>query len=229
MWLTRPQPNNINNCYSSSFHCRFLVYLHLHCFCCCCSIFKSCPTFCDPMDYSIPGHPVLHCLPEFVQTHIHWVGDAIQPSHLLLPLSPSALNLSQHQGLSSEPAHHIRWPKYWSFSFSISPSSEYSGVISFRIDLFDLDCLETLRSLLQHRNSKASILWLSAFFMVQLSHPYMTTGKNTAFTIQNFVGKVTSLLFNTLSRFVIAFLSRSKYISCCGCSHHPQWFGSTRK
>ena len=123
---------------------------------------------------------------------------------------------------SIEPAHHIRWPKYWSFSFSISPSSEYSGVISFRIDLFDLDCLETLRSLLQHRNSKASILWLSAFFMVQLSHPYMTTGKNTAFTIQNFVGKVTSLLFNTLSRFVIAFLSRSKYISCCGCSHHPQ-------
>jgi len=159
----------------------------------------------------------------------HWVGDAIQPSHPLWPHSPPALNLSQHQGLSSEPAHHIRWPKYWSFSFSINPSSEYSGVISFRIDLFDLDRLGTLKSLLQYRNSKASILWLSAFFMVQLSHPYMTTGKNTAFTIQNFVGKVTSLLFNMLSRFVIAFLSRSKYISCCGCSHHPQWFRSTRK
>ena len=180
------------------------------------------------MDCSIPGLPVLHCLPEFAQTHIHWVGDAIQPSHPLLPLSP-ALNLSQHEGLSSEPGHHIRWPKYWSFIFSISPSSEYSGVISFRIDLFDLDRLGTLKSLLQHRNSKASILWLSAFFMVQLSHPYMTTGKNTAFTIQNIVGKVTSPLFNTLSRFVIAFLSRRKHVSCCGCSHHPQWFGSTRK
>ena len=123
---------------------------------------------------------------------------------------------------SKESVLHIRWPKYWSFSFSISPSSEYSGVISFRIDLFDLDRLGTLKSLLQHRNSKASILWLSAFFMVQLSHPYMTTGKNIALTIRTFVSKVMSLLSNTLSRFVIAFLSRRKHVSCCGCSHHPQ-------
>ena len=136
---------------------------------------------------------------------------------LLLPPIPPSIRV-----FSNESAHHIRWPKYWSFSFSISPSSEYSGVISFRIDLFDLDHLGTLKSLLQHHNSKASILWLSAFFMVQLSHPYMTTGKNIAFTIQNFVGKVTSLLFNMLSRFVIAFLSQSKHNLFCGCSHHPQ-------
>ena len=104
---------------------------------------------------------------------------------------------------SSELALHIRWPKYWSFSFSISPSNEYSGLISFGIDWFDLLVVQgTLKSLLQHRNSKASILWHSAFFMVQLSHPYMTTGKTIGLTIRTFVGKVTSLLFNTLSSFL---------------------------
>ena len=112
---------------------------------------------------------------------------------------------------SNEPVLCIRWSKYWSFSFSISPSSEYSGLISFRIDWFDLLAVQgTLKSLLQHHSSKASILWHSALFRVQLSHPYMTTGKTIALTRQTFVGKVMSLLFNMLSRFVIAFRSRSK-------------------
>ena len=106
---------------------------------------------------------------------------------------------------------HIRWPKYWSFSFSISPSSEYSGLISFRINWFDLHAVQgTCKSLLQHHSLKASILWRSAFFMVQLLHPYMTTGKTIALTRRTFVGKVMSLLFNMLSGFVIAFLPRSK-------------------
>ena len=112
---------------------------------------------------------------------------------------------------SSESVLRIRWPKYWSFSFSISPSNEYSGLISFRMDWLDLLAVQgTLNSFLQHHNSKASILQYSAFSVVQLSHPYMTTGKPTALTVQTFVGKVMSLLFNMLSRFVIAFLPRSK-------------------
>ena len=112
---------------------------------------------------------------------------------------------------SEESVFLIRWPKYWGFSFSISPSNEYSELISFRMDWFDLLTVEgTLKSYLQHHSSKASILQCSVFFMVQLSHPYMTTGKNIALTRQTFVGKVMSLLFNTLSRFVIVFLPRSK-------------------
>ena len=132
--------------------------------------------FCDPMDCSTPGFPVLW-VPDFAQTHVHWVGDAIQPSHPLL--SPfAAFNLSQHQGLFNESVLCIRWPKYWSFSFSISASNEYSGLISFRIDWFDLLAVQgTLKSLLQHHSSKTSILGNSTFFMVQFSHPYMTTGK----------------------------------------------------
>ena len=121
-------------------------------------------------------------------------------SLLLLPsIFPS------NRVFSNESALHIRWPKYWSFIFSISPSNEYSGLISCRIDWFDLAVQGTLKSLLQHHSSKASILWCSAFFIVQLSHPYMTTGKIIALTRRTFVGKVMSLLFNTLSRFVIAF------------------------
>ena len=112
---------------------------------------------------------------------------------------------------SSESALCIRWPKDWSFSFSISPSNEYSGLISFRTDWLDLLAIQaTLKSLLQHHSSKASVPWCSAFFMIQLSHPYMTTGKTIALTIQTFVGNVMSLLFNVLSRFVIVFLPRSK-------------------
>ena len=114
---------------------------------------------------------------------------------------------------SSESVLHIRWPKYWSFSFSISPSSEYSGLISFRMDWFDLLAVQgTLKSLLQHHSSKASILWFSAFFMVQFSHLYVTTGKTIALTRRTFVSTVISLPFNTLSRFLIAFLPRSKHL-----------------
>ena len=138
-------------------------------------------------------------------------GDAIQTSHPLLSPSPPALSLSQHRGLSNESVLHIRWPKYWSFSYSISPSSEYSGLISFRMDWLDLLALQgTLKSLLQHHSSKASILPHSAFFTVQLLHLYMTTGKTIALTRRTFVGKVMFLLFNMLSRLVITFLPRSK-------------------
>ena len=174
------------------------------------SVAQLCPTLCDPMNHSRPGLPVHHQLPKSTQTHVHWVGDAIQPSHPLSSHSPPALNLSQHQGLSNE-SLRIRWPKYWSFSFSISPSNEYSGLISFKMDWLDLLAVQgTLKSLLQHHTSKASILWWSAFFIVQLSHPYMTTGKTIALTRQTFVDKVMSLIFNMLSRLVITFLPRSK-------------------
>ena len=126
-----------------------------------------------------------------------------------LPLLPSIL--PSIRVFSNESAHHIRWSKYWRFSFNISPSSEYSRLISFRIDWLDLLVVQgTLKSLIQHHSPKASVHWRSAIFMVHLSHPPMTTGKTIALTIRNFVIKKMSLLFNTLSRFVIAFLSRSK-------------------
>ena len=150
--------------------------------------------------------------PELAQTHAHQVSDAIQPSHPLSCPSPPAFNLSQHQGLFKWVSSSHQVAKYWSFSFSISHSNEYSGLIFFRIDWFDLllSVQGTLTSLLQRHSSKASILWRSVFFMVQLSHPYMTTGKTIVLTTQTFVGKVMSLLFNMLSRLVIAFLPRSK-------------------
>ena len=176
----------------------------------CCSVAKLYLTL-QPHGLQHTRLPCPSPSPEFSQAHNHWVNDGIQPSHPLSSPSPSTFNLSQHQGLSNESALCIRWPKYWSFSFSISPSHEYSGLISFRIDWLDLLAVQgTLKSLLQHHASKASILQRSAFFMVQFSHPYMTTGKIIALTIQTFVCKVMSLLFDTLSRFVIAFLSRSK-------------------
>ena len=162
---------------------------------------------CDPMNCSTWGLPVHQQLPESTQTHVHWVGDAIQPSHPLLSLSSPASIFPSIRVFSNESALHIRWPKYWSFSFNISPSNEHPGLISFRMDLLDLLAVQgTLNSLLQHRSSKASILRRSAFFIVQLSHPYMTTGKTTASTRRTFVGKVMSLLFNMLSRLVITFL-----------------------
>ena len=161
---------------------------------------QSCPTLWDCMDCNTPGFSVHHQLPELAQTHVHQVGEAIQPSYPLSFLFLPALNLSQHQGLSNESVLHIRWPKYKSFSFSILPSNEYSVLISFRMDLFDLFAVQgTLKSLLQHHSSKASILWHSAFFIVQLSRPFMTTGKAIAWTRWIFVGKVMSLLFNRLS------------------------------
>ena len=163
------------------------------------------------MDHSTPGLPVHHQLPEFTQTHVHRVSDAIQPSHPLLSPSPPAPNPSPHQGLSNESTLRMRWPKHWSFSLSISLSSEHPGLISFRMDWLDLLTVQgTLKSLLQHHSSKASILRCSAFFTVQLSHPYMTTGKTIVLTRRTFAGKVMSLLLNMLSRLVITFLPRSK-------------------
>ena len=159
------------------------------------SVTQSCPTLGDPMDCSTPGLLVHHQLPKFT----------LQPGYPTI--SSSVILFSSH--LQSSPVSGsfpvsqffmIRWPKYWSFSFSISPSDEFSGLIYFRIDWFHLLAVqETLKSLLQHHSSKASVLWRSAFFMVQLSHQNMTTGKTIALTRWNFVGKVMSLFFNMLS------------------------------
>ena len=145
------------------------------------------------MNCSTPGLPVHHQLPEFTQTHVHRVSDAIQPSHPLSSPSPPAPNPSQHQSLSSESTLHMRWTKYWSFNFSIIPSKEHPGLISFRMDWLDLLAVQgTLKSLLQHHSSTASVLWRSAFFTVQLSHPYIPTGKTIALTRWTFVHKVMS-------------------------------------
>ena len=150
------------------------------------------------MDCSTPGFPVHRQLLELVQTHVHWVGDVIHPSLLCHPvLLPSIF--PSIRVFSHESARCIRWPKYWSFSFSISPSNEYSGLISFRMEWLDLAVQGTLKSLLQHHSSKASLLQCSALFTVQLSHPYMTTGKTIALTRRTFVGRVMSLIFNMLS------------------------------
>ena len=155
------------------------------------------------MDCSMPGFPVYHQLPELAQSHVHWVGDAIQPSHPLLSPSTPTFKLSQYQGLFKWVSSSHQVAKDWHFSFSISPYNEYSGLISFRMDWLDLLAVQgTLKSLLQYHSSKASILWDLAFFIAQLSHPYMTTGKTIALTRWNFVGKVMSLLFNMLSRLV---------------------------
>ena len=159
------------------------------------SVAQSWMTLCNPMDCSTPGLSVYHQLPEFIQTRVHWVGDAIQPSYPLLSPCPPAFNLSYHQGLLKWVSSSHRWPKYWSFSFNISPSNEHSGLISFRMNWLDLLAVQgTLKSLLQHYSSKASILQCSPFFIVQLSHPYMTTGKAIPLTRQTFVDKVMSLL-----------------------------------
>ena len=143
----------------------------------------------------ITALPVHHQLPEFTQTHVHRVSDFIQPSHPLSSLSPPPPIPPSIRVFSNESTLHIRWQKYWSFSFSISPSNEHPGLISFRMDWLDLLAVQgTLNSLLQHHSSKASILRCSAFFTVQLSHPYMTTGKTIALTRRTSVGKVMSLL-----------------------------------
>ena len=163
------------------------------------------------MDCSTPGLPVHHQLLESTEAHDHWIGDTIQPSHPLLSPAPPDLIFPSIRVFSNEPVLCIGWPKYWSFSFRISPSNEYSGLISFTMDWLDLFAVQgTLKSLLQHHSSKASILQRPAFFIVQLSHPHMTTGKTIALTTWNFVGKVMSLLLNMLSRLVITFLPRSK-------------------
>ena len=162
------------------------------------------------MACSMLALPVHHQLQEPTQTHVHWVSDAIQLSYPLSSPSPPTLNLSQYQGLFQWVSSLHQVAKDWSFSFSISPSNEHPGLISFRMDLLDLLAVQgTFKSLLQHHSSKASILLCSAFFIVQLSHPYMTTGKTIALTRWSFVDKVMSLLFNMLSRLVITFLPRS--------------------
>ena len=187
---------------------------------------QSCLTLCDPMNCSTPGLPVHHQLPEFTQTHIHQVSDAIQPSHPLLSPSPPAPNPSQYQSLFQwvNCSHEV--PKYWSFSFSIIPSKEIPGLISFRMDRLDILATQgTFKSLLQHHSSKASILWRSAFFTVQLSHPYMTTRKTITLTRRTFVGKVMSLLLNMLSRLVITFLPRSKHLLISWLQSPSEWSG----
>ena len=174
---------------------------------------QSCLTLCDPMDCSMPGLPVYHQLLESTQTQVHWVDDAIQPSHpLLSPLLPPSI-FPSIRVFSNESALHISWTKFWSFCFNISPSSEYWGLISFRMDWLDLLAVHgTLKNLLQYRSSRASTLQCSAFFTVQPSQPYMTIGKTVALTRWTFVGKIMYLLFNMLSRLVITFLPRSKHL-----------------
>ena len=163
------------------------------------------------MDCSAPGLPVHHQVPESTQIQIHWVSDAIQTISSSVIACPQSFPASRV--FSNESAVHIKWPKYWSFSFDISPFNEYSGQISFRMNWLDLLAVqETLKSLLQHHSSKASILQCSAFFTVQLSDPYMTTGKTIALTTQTFVDKVMSLLFNMLSALFITSLPRSKHL-----------------
>ena len=177
------------------------------------SVTQSCLTLCDPMNLSSPGLPVHHQLRSLLK--LMSIESVMPSSHLilyclllLLPPIPPSIRV-----FSNESVLHIRWPKYWSFSFSISPSNEHPELISFSMDWLDLLAVQgTLKRLLQHHSSKASILRGSAFFTVQLSHPHMTTGKTIALTRWSFVGKVMSLLFNMLSRLVITFLPRSKHL-----------------
>ena len=183
------------------------------------SVAQSCPTLCDPRDCSTPGFPVHHQLPELAQTHVHWISDAIQPSYPLLSPSPPTFNLSRIRVFSNESVLCIRWPNDWSFSFSISPSNEYSGLIPFRTDWFDFLAVQwTVKSLLQYHSSKASILRCSAFLMVQLSHPHMTTGKTIALTIGTFVSKVISLLHMQCAESVRSSedLGHQSLVSLCG-------------
>ena len=183
----------------------------------CCSVAQSCPTVCDPVGCSTPGLPVHHHLPELAQTHVHRVGDAIQPSHPLSPPSPPTFNPSQHEGLFQErvsSSHQVAKALELQLQHQSWKSLEMNIQDSFfRMDWLDLHAVQgTLKRLLQHHSSKASILQHSAFFMVQLSHPYMTTGKTIALTRWTFVGKVMFQLFNMQSMLVIAFLPRSKHL-----------------
>ena len=174
---------------------------------------RSCPTLCDPRNRSTQAS--LSITNSRSSLRLMSIESMMPSSHLILchPLLLLPTFLRSIKVFSSESALRIRWPKYWSFSFSISPPSEYSGLISFRMNWLDLPAVQgTFKSLLQHHSSKASILWLSAFFIVQLSHPYMTIGKTIALTRQTFVSKVMYLFFNRLSRLVITFLPRSKHL-----------------
>ena len=174
---------------------------------------KSCPTLCHPMGCSMPGFPVITNSQSLLKL---MSIESVMPSNHLILCCPIFLLPSIFPSIrvfSNESVLPIRWPKHWSFSFSISPSNEYLGLIFFRIDWFDFLAVQgALKSLLQHHSSKASILQHSAFFMVQLSHSYMTTRKTIALTRWTFVDKVMSLLFNMLSRLVIVFFPRSKHL-----------------
>ena len=178
----------------------------------CCSVAESGPILCDAMGCSRPGSSVLRCLQSLLIVSIEsamlsTISSSVCHTLLLLPLAFPSIRV-----FPNESALHIRWPKYWNFSFSISPSNEYSTMIS-RMDWLDLLAVQgSLKSLLQHHSSKASNFQHSAFFIVQLSHPYMTTGKTIVLTRWTFVGKVMALLLNVLSRFVLAFLPRSKLL-----------------
>ena len=184
--------------------------------------FFSCSVWSDSLQshgLSMPGSPVLHHIPQFAQTHVPWVSDAIQLSHPLS--SPPVLNLSQHQGLFQWVSYSHQVAKGLELQLQYSPFNEYSGLVSFRIEWFDLLAVQRiLKSLLQHDSSKASVLQHSDLSIVQFSHPYITTGKTIAFTIRTLVRKVMSLLFNTLSRIVITFLPRSKCL-LISCLHSP--------
>ena len=187
------------------------------------SVAQSCPTLRDPMDGSTPGLPVHHQLQSLLK--LMSTESVLSSNHLILcrPLFLPPSIFPSNRVFSNVSSLCIRWPKYWSFSFNISPSNEHLGLISFRMDWLDLLAVQgTLKSLLQHYSSKASILQCSAFFIVQLSHPYKTTGKIIALTRWTFVGKVMSLLFNILSKLIITFLLRSKRLLIHGCSHHLQ-------
>ena len=177
----------------------------------CCSVAQSYPTLCDPMGCSMLGSPVSQSFLKLMSI------ESVMPSNHLILYHPLLLLPSIFPSImvfSNKSSLRISWSKYWSFSFSISPSNEYSGLISFRIHWFDLLAVQgTLKSLLKHRSWKASILWCSGFFMVQLSHSYTTAVETIALTMQTFVGRVKSLLFNMLSRFAIAFLPRSKCLN----------------
>ena len=177
------------------------------------SVAQSCPTLRNPMNRSTPG--LLSITNSRSSLRLMSI-ESVMPSSYLILCRPLLLLPSVFPSIrvfSNESVLCIRWPKYWSFSFSISASNEYSILISFRVVWIDLlTAQKTLKSLLQHQSSKASILWCSAFFIIQLSHPYMTTGKTIALTRRTFVGKVMSLLFNMLSRLVLTFLSSSKHL-----------------
>ena len=169
---------------------------------------QSCLTVCNPMDRRMPGLPVHHQLLESTHTHVDWVSDAIQPFHSLSPPSLPTVKLSQHQGLFKWVNSPHQVTKGWSFSFKISLNNEHPGLISFRMDWLDLLAVQgTLKSLLQHHSSKAAILWCTAFFIAQLSHSYMTTGKTTALTRWTFVDEVMSLLFIFFNFYFILFFN----------------------
>ena len=181
--------------------------------CCCCSVAQLCLTIFNPMDCSMPGFPTVTVFWSLLKL---MSIELVMPSNHLILYHPLLFPPSLFPSIrvfSQESVLLIRWPKYWSSSFDISPSNEYSGFSSFSIDWFDLFVIQgTFKSLLQYHNLKASIFWCSTFFMVLLSHLYMTTGKTIALTIWTIASKVMSLLFNMLSRFIIAILPRSKHL-----------------